>query len=59
MYIYYDNLINDSLVITVSTKSKQNLGTTPSSPVYLLITIWSSSSGPRALFTQREGTLLT
>ena len=36
--------------LMTSTKSKQNLGTTPSSPVYLVITIWSSSSGPRALF---------
>ncbi len=33
---------HDSLI--TSTKSKQKLGTTPSSPVLLFITIWSSSS---------------
>ena len=48
MYIFYDNLINDSLIN--STKTKQKSGTTPSFPALPLITSWSFSWGPRALF---------
>jgi hypothetical protein len=48
MYIYYDNLINDSLINP--TKPSKKPGTTPYVPALPLITIWSFSSGQRALF---------